>query len=226
MFIALFLTILTSFWFWRIIDNNFILGILLVIDSFLIYKMIFLREETTRGLHISILSFFIIIFLIQLKAGYYWGIWVFSPTERIPFDNRHNYLSSDLGPLYQNKASTFFYTKMTYQLTKYNQNIFYNLDPNLYFFASHPLERQNVDEFNKYSPFVLPLFLIGIIGIFKTGAHFFAIAYGLVIIFASGFVQPNYISGPVLFFPVINSIIAKGLVVTFSFVKKRFKNSE
>lgn len=226
MIIALSLTILTSFWFWRIIDNNFILGVLLTLDSFLIYRIIFLRNRMTRIIQIIILSIFIIIFSIELKAGYYKEIWVLNPTERIPFDNRHNYLSSDLGVLYQNKIATFFYTNIMYQLKKYNQNLFSNLDPNLYFFASHPLERHNVDEFNKYFPFLLPLFLIGMIEILKMGNNFFVTAYLLIIFFASGFVQPNYILGPVLFFPVMNSVIAKGLVITFSFIMKRLKNNE
>lgn len=60
----------------------------------------------------------------------------------------------------------------------------------------------------------------------KTGINFFVITYGLIIFFASGFVQPNYILGPVLFFPIITSVIAKGLLVLFSVAKNGFKNNE
>lgn len=226
MIIALFLTILTSFWFWRIAENNLVFSLLLILDSVLIYKIIFCRTIVTKQLHFFVLLVFIIIFSIQLIAGYYREIWIFNPTEKLAFGTRHNYLANDLGGLYKNKVASFFYTKVGYQLGKYNQNLFYNLDPNLYFFASHPLERKNVDEFNKYSPFLLPLFFMGIIEILKIGANFFVIVYGLIIILASGFVHPNYILGPVLFFPVINSVIAKGLVVVFNLVKKRFKSNE
>lgn len=103
-------------------------------------------------------------------------------------------------------------------LYKLQSNFFANLDPNLYFFASHPRERTGVEEFQKYLPVFLPFFVLGFISIIYKSS-WKILTYVTFIAVISSIISPKYNLGPILFFPVINLLITTGVLISFQRTK-------
>lgn len=218
-YIALSLTIITSFWFWRMIQADFPVTLAVVLISFLL--MIIISEKKFNIIFtvmLFILAFLLCIFLLKNYLDR--SLWVLDPAGRVRFDNRHYYFARELGKLYTNKFSAYYYTNFSTFLYKYQTNLFLNLDPNLYFFASHPREKSGIDYFEKYSPLLLPFFVLGIIWLFSNKSWSMFV-YLILVTIISGFILPNYKLGPVLFSPILNIFIALGIVGFFKNIFKR-----
>ena len=82
-------------------------------------------------------------------------IFSFKPAELFMLNERRSeYPNALMGKMFENKITQYFY--------HYQTNLFYNLDLNYYFFASHPRERAGYSEFNRLSLWLLPFFLGGL----------------------------------------------------------------
>ena len=131
--------------------------------------------------------------------------------EQYLINQRRSYYPDNLGRLFQNKVA--------FSIHKIEQSIFYNLDPNLYFFAGHPRERAQFDEFAKYPPFFLPFFIIGLIWLINQKSKP-AIVYFAAALILGTLSRSTLVLGPVLVYPFANSIIVLGVLKLWKFIKK------
>lgn len=198
---------LGNLWIWKIFKENFVIGVLLVILSFLLFRQIIARIH--KGQLLVLIFIFITISLLTLRVGFDKNIFITSSREQLQQNIRHGFYAVELGQLFTNKVSLYFYKNLSISIRKLEQNLFSNLDLNLYFFAGHPRERET-GEFEKYPWILFPLFIAGL---------FLAIQYypkiGIYFIWAAligMFVSPAYFLGPTLFFPLINVVITLGLI--------------
>lgn len=144
----------------------------------------------------------------MLKDGFDTTLFNLSEEEIFRINERRSYYPLNLGKLFQNKLTESVY--------KFENNVFQNLDLNLYFFATHPRERLGINEFEKYYSITLPLFLIGFfIAIFKRKLFIYFILGVLI----SAFLTSTLIIGPVLLYPFMNLSIVLGLKKVLDFRK-------
>lgn len=196
-------------WEWRIIKENFFLGLLVPISSVFLYVIL-----TTNKINHRILTLFIIVNLIIIYILFSFGfdnkIFIKSEEEIQQYYKRHEFLGKEIGKFYTNRFSLVFYKDYYWPINKLQKNFFDNLDINIYFFASHPRERLGVDEFEKYNMFLLPFFLIGLIYVFTKRAKLFLL-FIVIGSLLSSFISAQYKLGPVIFFPIINTLITIGI---------------
>ena len=225
----IFLIILTAanYWVWQLFSNNLDLGIILLVIELGLFILITkknLKKVYTITLSVSVLLL-LTISAFLLRGEFDQTLLTISPTETSILNQRHGYLIEGLGKIFPNKYIPYYKLQEYDTATgKYLQNIFYSLDPNLYFFQSHPREKAGIDEYNKYSPIVLPLFIAGVL--FLTiyyRKYKFLILYSLLAILFTGFISPNYKLGPILMFPPVNIILYLGLIAVILKVKPLFK---
>ena len=207
-----------NLWIWRILRENLLIGILLIILSFLLFKQVITKVQK-RQFFLLILIFATISF-ITLRVGFDNNIFVSSAEEKIQQNTRHGFYSVELGKLFKNTISLQFHKYLSTSIYKLERNLFYNLDPNLYFFAAHPRERAGVGEFGKYPWFLLPFFIIGLF----LAIRYYYLPTGIYFIWTSLisiFLNPGYYLGPVLFFPLMNILIVLGLIFSLRIVKNK-----
>jgi hypothetical protein len=204
--ILVILVFLITPWFWRIGASSLWLAFLVIACTFFI--ALILSFASIKRIQIIMLFFlsFGVIFLIRdafdFKLG---GV---SDVDRRISHYREIFFSEGLGRLFLNKVSLVYYRQTHPYIQKYSQNIFYNLDLNQYFFNSHPRERGDAYEFEKFLPIFLPFFLFGLSLNLKNK---FILTYSILMITISGFISLNYFLGPVILLPVICLFTAIGL---------------
>lgn len=208
-----------NLWIWRIFKENFIIGILLVILEFLFFKQV--MTKTQKGQLFALIFILIIVTFLTIKVGFDKNIFIISAEEQAQQNARHGLYAVELGQLFKNKLSLHFYKYFIDPIHKFKRNLFYSLDPNLYFFASHPRERPT-GEFEKYQWILLPFFIVGL---FLVIQYYYPII-GVYFIWAalfSMFLSPSFPLGPVLFFPVINIVTTLGLIYFLQKVKSKIR---
>ncbi len=211
----LILITVANYWFWQILKENIVLLVFLLISQFLIF--IIIESKHVKKITLPILILIILFSLLSgflIKQNFDKSLTNKSPTEVYLLNQRHGYLSEGLGQIFNNKISQRYYVNIDVGLGKYLRNTSYVLDPNLYFFRSHPREKSGIDEYNKYSPFTLPLFAFGSLLIIVNSAFFLPLlGYFVLTVAVSGFVNPGHVLGPVLMFPFINIVMYEGLKI-------------
>lgn len=198
-----------NYWIWKIIIGNLLLGILIIISTFYfvrISKGVFNHKLDL----LFICSFFLLVYL-TVSSGFDKSLIVVTPGDLLKINDRHGYFSAELGKAFQNRFSLKIYSEIYPLFYKYQNNLFSNLDPNLYFFGSHPRERAGIAEFNKYPSIYIIFFIVGVLYL-TAKANKYLIIFSLIVIIASGFISPGFKYGPVLFFPLINVILFWGIV--------------
>ncbi len=200
-------------WFWFILKLSPLILILLVVFNFLLLYSVIASSRIFKNITAVL---FLVLILINLQQGFDKSISTLSIDQSVSQNKRHGYYSAGLGKLYTNKIALFYYTKISRPFTRLQQNLFSTLDLNLYFFGSTPRERADVSEFEKYSFLMMPFFLVGIYVVLKKRILSPGLFF-LAAILVSAFINENYYLGPILFFPLINTIITLG----FLFVTRR-----
>lgn len=214
--------ILLSPWWWIIIRRNFLSGLLVFILSFVVFQYFF--KSTSRILFLLLLSLTAIIFFISIGKAFDESILKVSSLEIQQYNRRHEFYANGLGKIYTNRFSLAYFKEYNLPLYKLQRNFFANLDPNLYFFASHPRERSGVEEFKKYSSIFLPFFLIGLFYCIYMKLSKILI-YFVVISLLSSVISSAYNLGSILFFPLINFTITIGIILSikglFRYLEKK-----
>lgn len=212
--ILLLVILLLTPWTRYLIKNDLLLAVALITFNFFLVNVVFNKSNNiTKGIAFALFLFLI---FYSFKNGFDKNIWVMSPMEIVKQNKRHNFYANDFGKLYTNKVSLYYFSKISNPFTKIQQNLFSNLDLNLYFFASHPRERAGNFEFEKYYFVFLPVFFFGLIsavrnGVFTNRFNILGI-YFISVVFISALISQNYILGPILFFPFINIVLTLGLM--------------
>lgn len=213
-FLVVLLVVLLNPWVWKIVPENFFLALLLAALSVCLFKAAYFRKYTTL-IFGSIFVLTVLIGFIIFSTSFDRNLFIPTHEEKLRQDSKHLYFSHNLGKIYLNKIGLYFHQNLDLPFYKLQHNFFSNLDPNLYFFASHPRERAGVGEFEKYHFILLPFFVAGIVISTKKKLWQLAAYFGVITV-AGAFIRPDYIFGPVLFFPLINTIISLGIL---SFLK-------
>ena len=212
-------TIFGNFWIWRVLKENIIVGIFLVILSLLLFNQV---TKVQKKQLVALVIVFTILSIFILKSSFDQNIFITSAEEQSLQNTRHRFYAAELGPLFTNKLSLHFYKDVSWSINKLERNLFNNLDINLYFFGSHPRERAGIGEFDKYPWILLPFFLVGLFLEIKNRYIVIAI-YLIAASLISMFSSLLYPLGPVLFFPLINAVIAHGLIYCFRQIKNKME---
>lgn len=206
--IILLFVCLGNFWLWFIFSKNIWIGISLLIESILFYLII---NRFNKKLFILFASIYLLLVTYLFVNEFDKDIWKDTRTEALELRLRFEYLATNLGKLYKNHFAILYHYNISPRLYKIQNNLFSSLDINLYFFAGHPREKLEVNEFEKY-PFILwPFFLFGVYLSLKKVKKIF-LGYLIVSVLLSAFIRQNSILGPILFFPLINTILAEAFV--------------
>lgn len=197
-------------WIWKIFQQNVLLSVLLISLSFLLFNLIW-KSQFSPGYLISTLFVFAVLSVMGIWLGYDQGLKKLESYEEIKINDRHKYYAKELGNLFLNKYSLNFYKNYNPYFYKFQSNFFSVLDPNLYFFASHPRERAGINEFEKFPSIYLIFFIFGIIYILQFQARV-TIVYLIMAAFISGFISPGFGFGPFLFFPFVTTLTSLGII--------------
>ncbi len=196
-------------WFWKLFKINPLILLLLIVFNFMLLYITF--KSPKKIIKIATFVLFLLLIFYNLQKGFDKGIWTINQNQALEQNRRHSFYAASLGKIYTNKIGLLYYTKISDPLTRLQKNLFSNLEINLYFFASHPRERTDANEFEKYSFLLLPFFLIGIFYMVKKNILSLELFF-LAAILISAFININYVLGPILFFPLINTVITLGFL--------------
>lgn len=205
-FLILVLLFVVNPWIYKILAFNVSITLLIIILSQLFLHQLMSKSfswpHIITGTIITILLFCLI--GIDLK--------VFSPLPQELFliNQNRSYYSKWQGIIFQNKLAL--------TIDKIGSNFYVGIDPNQYFFAAHPLEKQLPSEFEKILWVFYPLFLAGL---------FYSLSYypRKLLTFATPLLLLNSIVDPgtplslLLIFPLIYSQIAVGILFTLNKIK-------
>ncbi|MBI2596857.1 hypothetical protein HYW41_01760 [Candidatus Daviesbacteria bacterium] len=203
-------------WWWIIFQRNIWVGLLVIILSLVVFK--YFWYSNIEKLLLPLLIFTAISFFISVKDAFDISIFRYSTLEIQQLNKRHEFYANGLGKIYTNRISLSYFKDFNLPISKLQRNFFGNLDPNQYFFASHPRERAGVEEFQKYIPLFLPFFVIGLL--YSIHVPLLALLIYLVIVsLISSVISASYNLGPILFFPLINFMITIGIILSLKFLK-------
>lgn len=201
----------TTPWTWKILNDNVFLCLLLILITAIFVKLLLINKFCAI-LILILCCAFLVASVINLQLGFDQDFHKLNVNEKVQLDERHKYYARELGELFLNKYALNYYKNYNPFFYKFQRNVFSVLDPNLYFFASHPRERAGINEFEKFPSVYLFLFIFGILYILQKRQLIAVVTYLLVAVFISGFIAPAFILGPILLFPFISTIISLGLI--------------
>lgn len=205
----LFLTCILSGWFWKIITTDLLFGSLVILSTISVF--ILLSERVKRAYTIALLLICIVINTLFVIKGFDKSLFQQSILEKLSVNTKRSYYPYLVGNIFQNK--------LTLGVNKYEKNFFANLDINLYFFKSHPRERPGVEEFNKYPQIFIVFFFLGVIRFLKSKIMYCLL---IVTVIIGGFLKQNYLLGPIIFFPIITSLISLGFYSLYIYCQRLF----
>lgn len=215
------LIIILNPWWLIIIQRNLLIGSVVFILSFLTFK--FFWQTKSKKIFLTIFILTAILFLATIREAFDESLFRNSALDIQQYNRRHEFYANGLGKLYKNRITLTYFKDYNFPFSKLQRNFFGNLDINLYFFKSHPRERLGIEEFQKYSPILLPFFLIGIFYFIYTSLSKMLI-YLVPVLLASSLFSFSYNLGPVLLFPVVNLMITAGILLSGRSISGYLKN--
>lgn len=214
--ILLFVIILNPWW-WVVIQRNLLVGILVFSLSFV--NFIYFWQIESKKLIFLLIMLTMAVFFIAAREAFDESIFSKSALDIQQYYKRHEFYAKELGKIYTNRISLAYFKDFNLPIYKLQHNFFANLDPNLYFFKSHPRERIGVEEFEKYLPIFLPFFLVGFLYIICKSLPKILI-YTVIISLISSLISPKFNLGPILFFPIINFMVTIGIILSSKSFRK------
>ena len=194
--------LLANLWIYKVFLTNFILGILIIGSCIFLYK---------KSFRIFLL-FFIPVLLIQIVTTEKVSLTAISNDDRREIDLRlRAYPPSFLRIGYwleERKESISFW--------RLSNNLFENLDPNLYFFANNPRQRVGIKEFEKFPYILLPLFVLGILRLVGKEKRLFWVSSLFIPLFILPFIGNKIQLGPFSLLPFLIISISDGLGVLYA----------
>lgn len=196
---------------WYILPKDPLIALLSITLSFVLLRGVLTYPKKIFLINITLVVLFLIITLLILLKGFDKEIWITPSSEISQQIKRQNFYAEGFGKLYRNRIGIYYFENINSPLFKIQRNLFSNIDMNLYFFASHPRERGGLIEFEKYLYIFLPIFLYGVYEVAKQ-RKFILGYYFISALLISSFIRSDYLLGPILFFPLINSILSMGAI--------------
>lgn len=208
-YLILIFILFSSSWFWRIVNYSIPVAVFLLIITFALFTL--LVSKKSKGLLIITVFLFNLFTLFLIKPDFDKSLFSKTLEEKNILNQRRSYYPKAIGQIFQNKVNL--------SIHRYIENFFDNLDPNTYFFSGHPRERSGISEFEKFSPLLIPFFLFGLWRSISSGSQILSV-FSLGIAILSSFFNPNFLSGSVLFFPLIAVLISYGIVAVITKISK------
>jgi len=171
----LLLLFLLTPWFWQLIKFNPWFSFLVIFTSLCLFLSL---QKEKKALKIVLVLSFIGLFFFQVEHTPKRDLFYLDNTQQgivqmrtkeyreIGISLFGNYFFPPIGYwLEESPTSVAFY--------KIKESFFELLDPNLYFFASHPREKVGADEFEKLPLIFLPLLVLGLLTQLKKNPRWF-----------------------------------------------------
>jgi len=218
--IFLVIIVLTSSWTYRLFANASILTTAAILSlAYLIFSLLSKEKK-----HLSYLAILVNIslLLLTLSGNVDLNIFTTSRVEQDVLIRRFDNYAKDYGKLYMNRYGILYHYKLEPIIYKLEANLFENMDINGYFFASHPRERGTNNEFEKFSAFFLPFFVIGFFAtlIYQRKAFIFFVVNLLL----STLYYSNYVLGSVLLYAYFVVFITYGFKICLRKARLLSKN--
>lgn len=212
------LVLLGNIWLWRIFFSSPLVAILLLTVT----SSLFFYLQGHAVLKIIFWILFSALLAVQIGTTTRMSLTSFSNDEIRIRDMRLR----EYPPIYFLPIAHWFEGRAeSIAFFRVMRNFSEAIDPNVYFFASHPRERVGTVEFEKFPYIFLPFFLYGIFCLAKRDKRI--IFYSFIIpVIAISFVGPSNKFGTIALFPFIVVVAAMGLYSFFEFVTKKYKISK
>lgn len=190
----------SSLWSWELLIFNPYLGLLAIATSFILYLSLF---NPIRKLLLLSLLFISALTVFQIKLTPKDLILSFTPAEKTLARVR----TGEYPPYTNFITRRWEERKESAAVSVMIRNFSEVIDPNLYFFASHPRERIGTGEVEKFSYLLIPFFIHGLVMIRKLpGKHnLFLISIPALTTIILGDIKTL---GPFAFYPFFASIIS------------------
>jgi len=208
--LALFSIIVFLFtpWFKVIFDTSILLFALLVMFYLVLLASIFWK----RFIFIAVL-FNIFLLAFTLPKFMDTSFYKVDDLDKGVLQKRFDLYGSYMGKLYLNGVAYRYHFGVEPGLRVFEKNFFENLDPNNYFFKSHPRERSWAYEFQKISPILILFVFLGFGLIAKKEKHI--LIFGVFNFFVSSLYSPTSLVGPINLLPFffLSSVLALDYVI-------------
>lgn len=215
------LIVLGNIWIWKIFSLNLLVALLVIGGSWFLYKSV----EGEKVSKILIL-FLVILAIFQIKTTKnIVPLGSLTPQEKlfqvqrlkeypptyIKIFNKNLWLYPE--QWFENKSGIL-------SLYRIQKNLTDTLSPNLYFFSNHPNERVGFKEFEMFSYFLFPFFVIGFLNFdYKKNWQIFVFSF-IVPLFVFALIGQVNPFGPLLLFPFILLSVIAGIRYIYEKVRK------
>jgi len=203
-----FIVVFGNSWIWSVAERGFWLAAVCVLASVCLFKLLQIKSPKRNLVVVSVLTLVAIVGF-QVKEFDLKSFVETTSLQKDVIDKRMR--------LYPNPRIAHWFEQRGESIAFYRilANMGEALDINYYFFANHPRERHGVTESEKFSPLILPLFLMGATKLVLEKRHLF---YCLLFAFALGFTLLVYPSEPVGFVAVLPFIVSSSLYSLATYV--------
>ena len=206
--------LLSNVWIWHIFRLNFIVGLLVLLSSILIFH----REKKAITSIIFALLILVQVFTTQInplghlnQVEYQVNLSRLNAYPQVSFNFLNKKSFIPIAHWFEGRGESIAFFQL-------ERNFFETLDPNIYFFAGHPRERGVVGEFNKFPFITLPFFIWGIVPIKNRK---FALTYFLLPILILSLIGHSNPFGPTILFPAITISTSQGITKFHRFLKSK-----
>ena len=198
-----------NYWIWKIFEKNFLLGALCVVASLSLFGLLISNKPKKNLLIISSLLLVVIVGF-QIKE--------FNPNSFVDTTPLEKDIMEKRMRLYPNPRIAHWLEQRQESIAfyRFRNNLGEVLDFNYYFFANHPRERVGVTEYEKFSPILFPILLVGLYLSIKTGKH---LGFYLLFIFVLSTSATTYPTEPVGFALVFPFIVSLSILALNKYVK-------
>lgn len=213
-----------NFWIWKIFSLNMSLGFLTLATSIILYLL--LKQNSKRYLNISLPLFILLLFFQWQTTTRVSLTYLDNDEQRVQQERLGEYptISVQLGSktIWIPIAHWFEGRKEAIVFFRIQKNFFEAIDPNLYFFANHPRERVNIQEFEKFPYILFPFFLIGILSLTykRVNSIWIPLIFPIVLI---SFIDHKNALGPFSLFPFFAVTITQGINIVLAKIKQMSK---
>lgn len=201
--VLIFVVNLTSSWFVRISIENYLISIVLLVLSGLIFLT--LIDQISQKMGLIVFGCLIVLAIIFSYKNFDTSLMTPNALEIHNTTTRQGYYFNRFGPWIHNKYTLGIY--------KYQRNFLTNLGFNQYFFGGEPRFRPFALDFAKFPLIDLLFFLIGLLFLLKLKKQKLIVFLGfsILILLIVSVANPSYMLGLYPLYPLVTSVIMLGV---------------
>ncbi|MBX4205575.1 hypothetical protein KW795_00080 [Candidatus Microgenomates bacterium] len=212
-----------NLWLYKIASFNIVIAVLVLAISFLV-----LNSYRRNKVYVLLIVLFIILSIVQIRTTNVKSLINLSEDQKVSQTRRVR----QYPPVYINflgktiwiPVAHWFEERKEYRvLDRLGKNFSEILDPNLYFFASHPRETDQIESFEKFAYILLPIFIIGFVKFLKSKNVVLLVLTLVVPILISTIIGTRNPIGPITLFPLFTLSIYLGLGFVYQKINQKNK---